>query len=142
MRTKPPLLSLTRERRWARRFVAGKLCAHLLEMATIDFVDDFKVTRQQRAEQTARPLFQGLGKQGVVGVGKAMLGDMPGDVPLHTMFVDQQAHQLRHGDGGMSVVHLDGEIAMQFCQRPLLGQLDAQNVLQRAGHEKELLRQA
>ena len=122
-------------------FVAGKLLPHILQMAAVDLVDDLQMPRQQGAEEGARPLLQGLRQQGVVGVGKSMLRHVPRGLPLHGIFIDEQAHQLGHGDGGMRVVHLDGEVAMQFGQRPFGVALNLQDVLQAAGDEEELLRQ-
>jgi hypothetical protein len=38
------------------RIVAGKGCAHFVEKASVDFKDDFEVSREERAEEIDRPL--------------------------------------------------------------------------------------
>ena len=53
--------------------------------------------------------------------------------------VDQQPHQFGHGDRGMGVVELDGELLVEALGRDLLHADDAQHVLQRAGDEEVLL---
>ena len=55
------------------------------------------------------------------------------------MLVDQQAHELGHGDRRMRVVHLDRELLVEALRRNLLPAHDAQHVLQRARHEEVLL---
>ena len=66
---------------------------------------------------------------------------MPGGIPVRCVLVHQQPHQFCNGDRGVRVVHLDGEVAMQLCQGPVLSHLNAHNVLQAAGDEEELLGQ-
>ena len=124
------------------RFIAGESEAHAVEVTAVDFVDDLEMTGEQSGEEAARPLLQCLREQGVVGIGEAMPGDVPGHVPLEGVLIDEEAHQLRDGDGGVGVVHLNGEAAMQFGKGPLLRELDMKDVLQGAGHEEELLGQA
>src|ERR1035441_1064556 len=100
------------------------------------------MAREQGIEEGARPLLKGLGHESVVGVSESMLGDAPGGVPLHGVLIDKQAHELGHGDGGMGVVHLDSEVAMQLGEGTVLIDLDLQDVLERAGDEEKLLGEA
>jgi len=51
--------------------VAGVLEAHLLEEPVVDLEDQLQVAGQQGAEQIEAPCLEGLGQQGVVGVGEA-----------------------------------------------------------------------
>ena len=59
----------------------GKRCAHVVEEAAVDLVDDLQVARQQHLEPAQRPFFQRLGQQRVVGVGQGSLREVPGLVP-------------------------------------------------------------
>ncbi len=122
--------------------VARKLQANLLQEAAVDLVDDLDVARQHSGEQGQRPLFQGLGQQGVVGVGERLFGDLPGLLPRHRVLVDQLPHQFGDGDGRVGVVQLDAEHFMEAFQRQALAFAQAQHVLDRAGHEEILLLQA
>ena len=89
------------------------------------------------------PLLQRLGHHGVVGVVQALRGQLPCLVPRHVHHINQQAHELRHSNGRVGVVHLHCHLLWQF--RPLVvGTLDelAQQILQRSTHEEVLLPQA
>ena len=44
-----------------------------------------------------------------------MPGNLPGILPRQTVLVDQQPHQLGHGDGRVGVVELHGEAASVFA---------------------------
>ena len=90
--------------------VAGITQSQLLQEAAVDLVDQLQMARQQVAEQVQIPLLQGLRQQGVVGVGDRPGGDVPGFVPIHMAVVNQQSHQLRHGNGGVRVVELNGPV--------------------------------
>ena len=100
-------------------FVAGEAGADVVEVAAVDLVDDLEVARQQRAEERDGPLFQRLGHERVIGVGERVRGDAPGGVPIHLVLVDEEAHHFGDGDGGMGVVHLDGEGAKKVGERAL-----------------------
>ncbi len=113
-----------------------------IEMVGIDQVDDLHVPGQHALHQGHRPGFQGLGQQGVVGVGQGAHGHFPGGVPGDLMFVDQQPHQLGHGDGGVGVVELDSRRIGQVEQVIVHVQVPTQQVLQRCRHEEVLLAQA
>ena len=79
----------------------------LIQEAAVDFKNDLQVAGEQFPEKRQGPFFQGLGKQGMVGVSEGFLSGFPGRLPSHQMLVDQQPHQLGHGDGRMGVVELD-----------------------------------
>ena len=76
-------------------------------------VDDLQVARQHPLEQRHRPGLQRLGQQGVVGVGEGALVMLPGRVPVHAVLVDQEPHQLGHGDRRVGVVELDRDLVGQ-----------------------------
>ena len=56
------------------------------------------------------------GQQGVIGVGQGFPGDLPGLLPGQEMFVHQEPHQFRHGDGRMGIVELDRKAFMEGVQ--------------------------
>ncbi len=122
-------------------FVAQKTDAHFIEKACVDLVNDFQVARQHPGEQPHRPPLQRFGQQCVVGVGKSVASDGPGVAPRDAVFVDQQAHQFRNRDRGVSVVQLHGKFFVKALQGDFLQLRDAQHVLQRTGHEEILLLQ-
>ena len=88
--------------------VAGVAAIDLVDLALVDLVDDLQVAGQQPGDQVQGPLLEGLGHEGVVGVGEGTDGQVPGMVPGQVVDVHQQAHQLRHGQRGVGVVELDG----------------------------------
>lgn len=47
-------------------------------MLLIDLINDLQVSRQQLLHQVHWPALQGLREHRVVGVGKGLLGDLPG----------------------------------------------------------------
>lgn len=49
-----------------------------VEVGLVDLVDDLQVSGQQRLQQLHRPTLQGLGEDGVVGVGEGAPGEIPG----------------------------------------------------------------
>ena len=78
----------------------------------------------------------------MVGVGQGLSGDVPGGLPLHVLFIDQQAHQFGDCNGRMGIVELDRKLLVKARQRLTLGPHDAQHVLQGARHKEVLLLQS
>ena len=107
------------------RVVVGKSGAHFLEEATIDFEDDLEMPRKQRAEEIDRPLLQCLGEQRVIRVGECSASHRPRFVPAESMFVHEQAHQLRDGDRGVRVIELHGPFFMEVGGSAADQRLDA-----------------
>ena len=102
---------------WANaRFVTGIFRTHVLQMAPVHLVDDFHVPGQERSKKTARPLFQGLRQQRVIGVAKRRLRHAPGVVPWHRMLIHQQPHQLGNADGRVRVVQLNRPLLIEFAE--------------------------
>ena len=112
---------------------------HQAQETGVDLVDDLELAGQQLAEELQAPGLEGLGEEGVVGVADRRGGDAPGGVPVDAVLIDQQPHQLRHGDGGVGVVELHRELAVELCGGHALALEDAEHVLQGAGHEEDLL---
>ena len=124
------------------RLVTGVTQAHLLQEAAVDFVNQLKVPRQQASKQVEIPFFEGLGKQGVVGVSHGTAGDVPRLVPFHVTIIDQQTHQFCHRDGGVGVVELNGPVLREVVNGQPTVIEAAQHVLKGAAHKEVLLFQA
>ena len=46
----------------------------------------------------------------MVGVGARATNQVPRVIPLHAFNVDEDPHQLRYGEGRMSIVQLNGDL--------------------------------
>src|SRR5208337_4112541 len=88
-------------------FICWKHTANIAQETSIDFVDNLELPWQQIFEPCHRPLLEGLGQQCVVGVCQGVLCDTPGVVPPKLFLVNQDSHQLRHGQSRVRVVHLN-----------------------------------
>src|SRR6516165_5977863 len=119
--------------------IIGILRTHLVKEATIDFVNDLQVAREQVREEPDRPLLQGLRQQGMICVGDRATGDMPGAIPPKPVFVDQQAHQFSYGDCRMRVVKLDRELLVEVFRLTSSYPMHAEHILQGTGHKEDLL---
>ena len=91
--------------------VAREAGPHLLGEAAVDLEDDLQMTRQQHLEPRQRPFLQRLGQQRVVGVGERPSGEVPCLVPSEAGLVEQDPHQLGHGEARMGIVELDRDLA-------------------------------
>ena len=135
----PPIV-LVDERDGGKEF--GRAVRPLLRIgdeARVDLVDDLHVARQHVLEQVDGPAFQRLRQQRVVGVADRAPGDVPGLVPVEAVVVDENAHELRHGDGRVRVVELDRHLLCQRMHLAILLHVAADDVLQRGGGEEILL---
>ena len=94
-------------------FVAWMAGAHVVEEEVIEGVDDLQVAGQQPLEHRDWPRLQGLGQQGVAGVGEGTAGDRPGLLPADPVLVDEQPHQLGYGQHRMGVVELDDDLVRE-----------------------------
>ena len=90
-------------------FITWKTPTDCIEQARVDLVDDLEVPGEHHLKPCHRPILQRFGKESVVGVGQRPLGNVPGRVPPKTLFVEQYAHELGHGDRRVGVVELDGD---------------------------------
>ena len=119
--------------------VAGPLQLDRLHQPFVDIENNLEVAWQHAFEQRHAPLFQRLGEQGMVGVGKRLRDDAPRRVPLHGVFVQKNAHQLDDRDCRVRVVELDGDLVGEVAPRVGgLAEVPAQDVAQRTG-DKEIL---
>ncbi|MNO95887.1 hypothetical protein D3C76_875410 [compost metagenome] len=113
-----------------------------VDMVGVDQVDDLHVPGQHALHQRHRPRLERLGQQGVVGVGQGPDRHFPGFVPGDLVLIDQQPHQLGHGNRGVGIVELDGGGIGQVEQAVMHVQVASQQVLQRGRDEEVLLAQA
>ena len=49
----------------------------------------------------------------MIRIGQRAAGDVPRLVPAEVVLIDEQAHQLRHTQGRMGVVDVDGDLFRQ-----------------------------
>ena len=110
--------------------------------AAVDFVDDLQVARQNALEEFNGPALQRLGHEGVVGVAEGAQDNAPCVVPLQMLLIQQQAHQLGSGEGGVGIVELDGHLVGEGMDFVAVGPEAAQDVVERAGDEEVLLLEA
>ena len=78
----------------------------------------------------------------MVGVGKDLLADLKGLIPVKAALVQQDAHHLGDGQRGMGVVQLDGDLVGQILQRTVGGQVVLYDIADGCGREEVLLAQA
>ena len=112
---------------------------HVLQEGAIEGVDDFQVAGQQPPEQRHRPRLQGLGQQGVAGVGEGATGDGPCLLPAHPVLVDEQPHQLGDRQHGVGVVELDDDLVRESLPVAVAEPEPADDVPQRAADQEILL---
>ena len=119
--------------------VIGMMRVNVVEKPAVDLEDDLELARNEEAHPFDRPTLERLGKQRVVGVGERRARDIPRFVPAEMRFVEQDAHELRHGEGRMRVVELNGGF---LGQKPPIGirlPKPANRVGQRTGDEEIFL---
>ena len=121
-------------------FVPREPGPNLVEKASVDFVDDFELPRQEAFKPRHRPLLERLGQQRVVGVSERSLRETPGLVPAKLGLVQQQPHQLGHCHRRMGVVKLNGRFVRE--RGPIIAGCakTANEICQRARYEKILLK--
>ena len=78
-----------------------------------DLLDDLEVARKQFAHQLGIPHLECFWKQGVAGVVEGALSDGECGIPVVTILIDQQAHELSNGNHRVSVVELEGDLVWE-----------------------------
>ena len=120
--------------------VAGPLHADHAEEASVDFVNDLEVTRQELFEEADRPLLEGFRHQGVVRVGERLGDNFPGFVPFQVLDVEEDAHHFGDGDGRVRIVQLDGDLFGEYLPIVVVQLLEAaDDILQGSGAQEVLL---
>ena len=72
--------------------ISGPTIADLLEKSTIDFEDDFQMTRKYPLNEIHRPFFECFRQKRMVGVSARRSGHLPGLVPIDLIFIDKHPH--------------------------------------------------
>ena len=112
---------------------------NVVEKPAVDLEDDLELARNEEAHPLDRPTLERLGKQSVVGVGERRARDIPRFVPTEMRFVEQDAHELRNGEGRVRVVELNGGLLGQKTPIGIRFPKPADRVGQRTGDEKIFL---
>ena len=112
-----------------------------VEVQRVDEIDDLHVSRQQVLDQRHGPGLERFRQQRVVRVVEDGRRGVPGELPRHPVHVDQQAHQLGHGDGRVRVVQLDRHVVGKRNELAVLLLVPPEKILQRRRGEEELLAQ-
>ena len=90
-----PLAVLVDERHTLKTlYVSWILRGNLLQEATVDFIDNLQMARQQLLHHRHWPLLKRLRKNGMVGVASRAPRQIPSLVPSKSFVVDQDTHQL------------------------------------------------
>ena len=129
--------------------IAGHLAhghAPLLQRAAQQRVQLFHIRihpGQHAAEQLLIPFFQRLGHNGVVGVGKGIVGNLYCVGKRDARLFDQQAQQLGNGHCGVGIVELYRVCVGKMGEIPAMGRaVSTHHVLQRRAGEEILLLEA
>ena len=123
----------------AHLLIAAEAAYQVLAPAAVYLAHYLPEAGQQLLHQGLGPLLQGLGHDGVVGIGHAALDYLPGLVPAQLIFVHEYAHQLGDYQGGVGVVYLDGVVLGKAAYVPPLFDVLADYVLGGGGDEEVLL---
>src|SRR5271166_5251433 len=75
---------------------------------------------QKASKQIDRPLLQSFWQQRVVSVSKCFSGDVPSQIPIQLMLIDQQTHQLGNPDRRMRIIQLRSKRFIEVVQAPPL----------------------
>ena len=122
--------------------IAAEFLPHADIPAAVDLLHDLIDAGQQLTEQGDIPLFQCLRHNGMVGVGKGLLGDLPALFPAVAAVVHQNAHQLRDGQGGVGVIELNGIELGKAIHGAVALHMGAGDLRQGGAHQEILLAQA
>ena len=119
--------------------VAVELLGQQRAPAAVYLADDLEHARQQALYQALRPGLQGLGHDGVVGVGHAVAHDVPGLVPAQPVLVHEYAHELGYDERGVRVVDVYYVVLGEAAHVAPDAAVVADDVLRRGGDEEVLL---
>ncbi len=80
---------------------------NLDEEAAVDFLDNLIDSRKEPAEKIDRPFFQCFRHDRVVCISAAVRHDVPRLVPGQRILIEKDAHELRHCQRRMCIIHLE-----------------------------------
>ena len=127
--------------RATRASFVGIAAPDVVQETAVDLEDDLELPRDDLLEVMQRPALERLRQQRVIGVGQGSLRDIPGRVPAETRFVEQDAHELGHCQGGVSIVELDGDLVRKCVPVGIVPAESPHEVRERAGHQEVFLRE-
>mmetsp|Transcript_74151 Transcript_74151/g.163987 ORF Transcript_74151/g.163987 Transcript_74151/m.163987 type:complete len:458 (+) Transcript_74151:1250-2623(+) len=115
----------------------------LVNPPAVYLADDLHVPRQHLHHHLDGPLLERLGHHCVIRVVASPRCKVPCNVPVQMLHIYQDAHQLRHGDGRVRVIHLDRDLIGKLLplSARVLDEL-AEDILDRGTAEEVLLPQA
>ena len=120
---------------------AAELFPHPCIPAAVDLLHDLVDTGQQLLEQGDIPLFQRLRHDGMVGIRKGRVYNLPALFPAVAAVVHQDAHQLRDGQGGVGIVDMDRVELRKIFHGAVALHVGAGDLRQRSAHQEILLPQ-
>src|SRR5262249_10340691 len=104
--------------------------AGLLEEPGVYGADDLHVSRQEPFEQVNRPALERLGQKRMIGIGRCLSDDVPSLVESDAVNIDEEPHELGHGDGRMGIVELTGALVGEVARILELLEMAPQQVLE------------
>src|SRR4029450_10755813 len=87
------------------------------------------------------PFFQRLWEQGVIGIGRHRLGDLPGCLPGQSMFVKEHAHTFRDGQSRMGVIQMDGHLRRKSVKRRMRFEIALKDITEGTSYQEIFLDQ-
>mmetsp|Transcript_74911 Transcript_74911/g.193330 ORF Transcript_74911/g.193330 Transcript_74911/m.193330 type:complete len:285 (-) Transcript_74911:2025-2879(-) len=119
------------------------LCLHLLQEHAVHQIHDLHVPGQHMADQASLPLLQRVRHHCLAGVAESRLAQLPRVGRIKALHVYQQAHELRHGEGGVGVIKVDLHLLWEHVPVAAVDFLEApQDVLDRGTAVEVLLTKA
>ena len=122
--------------------VARITAAHLLEVATVDFVDDHVDAREQRTEHIDIPRLECLRHDRVVRIGDGVARNCPRILPRQFLIIDQHTHQLCHAECRMRIVDMDADLPAEVVDAHACLLVVTDNALYACRDEEILLNEA
>ena len=119
--------------------VPGELALNILDKAAVNLLYNLVNPRQQAGENLNRPFLQCLGHNRMVGIGAGVGRDFPCLIPVHAFLIQEDAHQLCHGNGWMGIIELDGHFVRQLVQILMVFLVTGDSALHTGRYEEILL---
>ena len=122
--------------------VARITAAHLLEVTTVDLVDDHVDAREQRTEHIDIPRLECLRHDRVVRIGDGVARNCPRILPRQFLIIDQHTHQLCHAECRMRIVDMDADLPAEVVDAHARFLVVTDNALHACRDEEILLNEA
>ena len=119
--------------------VLAKIINQVVDPAAVDLTEDLPDAGQQLLDDLLGPALQRLAHDRVVGIGHALLHDLPGLVPAQAVLVHEEPHQLGDNQRRVRIVDLDRVVLAEGADVAPLFDVLAHDVLRGGGDEEILL---